>query len=270
MRSRSRPLAVGGREQGDDLPRPGRPGRRPRRCWPSRPPDVDLPGFVAYMANYWDLYWALEHEQRALRQAAHGPRPSMATRGAWGIALAGMYEMEGDMRRAAAYGDSARVAFEQQLTATPGGCAAPGAAGAGPGVHGPEGGGDPRGRSAAPRCRRSRTTRSRAPTSSTSSSGSTSWWGSRRRRWTCSSRCSGSLLPLARLAQDRPHLRPAPGQPAVRAVGERELAQLRPRCGHLVGTPTSALESTAEAGLILDLQRQGREVLVTDHEIALH
>jgi tetratricopeptide (TPR) repeat protein len=39
--------------------------------------------------------------------------------GTWGLALAGVYEVEHDRRRAAAYGDSARVAFEQQLKATP-------------------------------------------------------------------------------------------------------------------------------------------------------
>src|SRR5678816_4907845 len=33
----------------------------------------------------------------------------------------------------------------------------------------------------------------------------------------------GPLLPLARLAQDRPQLRPAPGQPALRAAGERDV-----------------------------------------------
>ena len=39
--------------------------------------------------------------------------------GSWGLALAGVYEVEGDRRRATAYGDSARVAFEQQLYAAP-------------------------------------------------------------------------------------------------------------------------------------------------------
>ena len=40
-------------------------------------------------------------------------------RGAWGIVLAGIYHMEGDARRTAAYADSARIAIEQQLTASP-------------------------------------------------------------------------------------------------------------------------------------------------------
>jgi tetratricopeptide (TPR) repeat protein len=82
------------------------------------PPDVDLPGFVAYMATYWDLYWALSSDQRALVKRLT-PTAFDGDRGTWALALAGVYEVEHDMRRAAAYGDSARVAFEQQLTATP-------------------------------------------------------------------------------------------------------------------------------------------------------
>ena len=82
------------------------------------PPDVDLPGFVAYMATYWDLYWALTSDQRALVKRLT-PTAFDGDRGTWALALAGVYEVEHDMQRAAAYGDSARVAFEQQLTATP-------------------------------------------------------------------------------------------------------------------------------------------------------
>ena len=74
--------------------------------------------FVAFMATYWDLYWVLGDEQRDLVKRL---RPSAfdGDGGTWGLALAGVYEIEGDMRRAAAYGDSARIALEQQLTASP-------------------------------------------------------------------------------------------------------------------------------------------------------
>ena len=82
------------------------------------PPDVDLPGFVAYMATFWDLYWPLDAEQRALVKRLT-PSAFDNDAGTWGLAVAGVYEVEGDPRRAAAYGDSARAAFEQQLTATP-------------------------------------------------------------------------------------------------------------------------------------------------------
>ena len=82
------------------------------------PAGTDLPGFVAYIANFWDLFWVLDDEQRALLKRL---RPSAFDNdaGAWGVTLAGLYASEGDRRRAAAYGDSARVAIEQQLTATP-------------------------------------------------------------------------------------------------------------------------------------------------------
>jgi serine/threonine-protein kinase len=82
------------------------------------PPGIDLPSFVAYVATYWDLYWVLSGEQRDLVKRL---RPSAfdGDAGTWGLALAGVYEVEGDMRRAAAYADSARIALEQQLTASP-------------------------------------------------------------------------------------------------------------------------------------------------------
>jgi serine/threonine protein kinase/tetratricopeptide (TPR) repeat protein len=82
------------------------------------PAEVDLPSFVAYMATYWDLYWPLDADQRALVKRLR-PAAFDGDGGTWGLALAGVYEIEGDRRRAAAYADSARAAFEQQLKATP-------------------------------------------------------------------------------------------------------------------------------------------------------
>jgi tetratricopeptide (TPR) repeat protein len=79
---------------------------------------VDLPTFVAYIATYWDLYWALAPEQRALVKRLT-PAAFDGNAATWGLALAGVCEVDGDMRRAAAYADSARIAIEQQLTATP-------------------------------------------------------------------------------------------------------------------------------------------------------
>ena len=82
------------------------------------PPNVDLPSFVAYMSTYWDLYWALDSDQRALAKRLT-PAAFDGDAAPWGLALAGVYEVDGDRRRAAAYGDSARAAIEQQLKATP-------------------------------------------------------------------------------------------------------------------------------------------------------
>ncbi|HEX6104189.1 MAG TPA: protein kinase [Gemmatimonadales bacterium] len=82
------------------------------------PAGVDEPTFVAFMSTFWDLYWPLTAEQRNLVKRL---RPSAfdGDEAAWGLALAGVYEVEGDMRRAAAYGDSAAVALEQHLDASP-------------------------------------------------------------------------------------------------------------------------------------------------------
>jgi Flp pilus assembly protein TadD len=89
------------------------------RAFLAQPPSgVDLPTFVAYFAAYWDLYWPLDADQRALVKRLT-PASFDGDAGSWGLALAGVYEMEGDRRRAAAYGDSARAAFEQQLYAAP-------------------------------------------------------------------------------------------------------------------------------------------------------
>ncbi|HEY9507473.1 MAG TPA: hypothetical protein VIQ27_15995, partial [Gemmatimonadales bacterium] len=82
------------------------------------PSGVDLPTFVAYVATYWDLYWALDADQRALVKRLT-PASFDGDAGSWGLALAGVYEVEGDRKRATAYGDSARAAFEQQLYAAP-------------------------------------------------------------------------------------------------------------------------------------------------------
>jgi serine/threonine-protein kinase len=85
----------------------------------AKPPEgMDLPFFVASIAAVYDTYWVLDDEQRALAKRLT-PSAFDGDGGTWGLALAGIYEMEGDRRRAAAYGDSARVAFEQQLTASP-------------------------------------------------------------------------------------------------------------------------------------------------------
>jgi eukaryotic-like serine/threonine-protein kinase len=91
---------------------------RARAVLAEPPPGIDLPTFVAFVGNFWDLYWALSQEQRDLLKRL---RPSAfdGDAGAWGVVLAGVYGMEGDTRRAAAYADSARIAIEQQLTAAP-------------------------------------------------------------------------------------------------------------------------------------------------------
>ena len=60
----------------------------------------------------------LDGDQRALVKRLT-PASFDGDAGSWGLALAGVYETEKDSRRAATYGDSARMAFEQQLYAAP-------------------------------------------------------------------------------------------------------------------------------------------------------
>jgi TolB-like protein/Tfp pilus assembly protein PilF len=82
------------------------------------PAGADQPSLVSFMTDYWDLYWPLSDEQRALLTRLT-PASFDGDAGVWGLGLAGVYEMQGDHRRAAAYADSARAGFEQQLLASP-------------------------------------------------------------------------------------------------------------------------------------------------------
>ena len=82
------------------------------------PPEVDPAGYVAYVANYYDMFWLLDDSQRALLYQL-GPSQFDDDRGSWGLALAGAYAQQGDGARARAYADSARAALETQIRATP-------------------------------------------------------------------------------------------------------------------------------------------------------
>ena len=79
---------------------------------------VDPAALVAYVSTYYDLFWLLNPSQRALLFRLT-PTSYDDDRGAWGLALAGGYSVEGDTRRVLAYTDSARVALEQQVRDNP-------------------------------------------------------------------------------------------------------------------------------------------------------
>ena len=81
-------------------------------------PGIEPASLVAYFATFYDLYWALDEEHAKLLLGL-GPEPFDGDRGAWGLALAGAYGLRGDQTRARAYADSARLAIEAQLRATP-------------------------------------------------------------------------------------------------------------------------------------------------------
>ena len=196
--------------------------RRP--CFNAAPKEVDPTALVAFVANYRDLVWVLDEAQQQLLLRLT-PSAFDDSRATWGIVLAQTYALQGNRAKARVYADSARLAFEQQLA------------------------GHTRG--------------SRSATSSSGSRWPT-WDRKRRRSGRASAAwrscpisrdaflgpyvqhqlariyllvgepekaldqleplAQDPVLPLARLAQDRPQLRPAPGQPALRAAGERALA----------------------------------------------
>jgi serine/threonine protein kinase/Tfp pilus assembly protein PilF len=81
-------------------------------------PRTDPTALVAYLGNYWDLYWVLDdaQQQQLLRLS---PAAFDEDRSSWGIVLAQTYHLRGDSLEARAYADSARVAVEHNLESAP-------------------------------------------------------------------------------------------------------------------------------------------------------
>jgi tetratricopeptide (TPR) repeat protein len=79
---------------------------------------VEPTALVAFLANYWDLYWVLTRPQQDLLLRLT-PRAFDDNRSAWGLALAETYALRGDQVRARAFADTARQEFEQVLKTTP-------------------------------------------------------------------------------------------------------------------------------------------------------
>jgi tetratricopeptide (TPR) repeat protein len=64
------------------------------------------------------MYWVLDDAQQ--RQVLAAPPSAFDDdRGSWGLVRAGLYQLRGDLRRTAAYADSARLALEGQTRAAP-------------------------------------------------------------------------------------------------------------------------------------------------------
>jgi serine/threonine protein kinase/tetratricopeptide (TPR) repeat protein len=80
--------------------------------------DADPGTLDAYLATYYDLDWALDSAgQRALEGLTAAAFDGNGAE--WGLARAQSYWHRGDLPRARAYADSARVAYEAQLKETP-------------------------------------------------------------------------------------------------------------------------------------------------------
>ncbi len=82
------------------------------------PPQVDRAALAAHFGNYWDLYWVLnDSEQRLLLTLS--PVPFGGDRAPWATVMTETYALRGDAAKSRVYADSARLAFEEVLRATP-------------------------------------------------------------------------------------------------------------------------------------------------------
>jgi len=91
---------------------------RGREVLSRTPPQLDDAVYIAGIATYWDLYWALTDDQQRLLLRLT-PEPFDNNRTPWALSLAGAYALRGDAAKARAYADSARTAFEEQLKISP-------------------------------------------------------------------------------------------------------------------------------------------------------
>jgi serine/threonine-protein kinase len=80
--------------------------------------EIESTALVAFMSNYWDLFWVLDDAQQQLLLRL--PAGAFADdRLVWGLALAETAALRGDTARARAYADSARLAGETQIREAP-------------------------------------------------------------------------------------------------------------------------------------------------------
>jgi serine/threonine-protein kinase len=82
------------------------------------PAEVEPTRLVAFVSSTWDLFWLLDDELQGLLLRL-SPGAFDDDRGAWALSLAATYALRGDPARARAYGDTARLWYEEKLRATP-------------------------------------------------------------------------------------------------------------------------------------------------------
>jgi serine/threonine protein kinase len=80
---------------------------------------IDQDAFLAYLGQFWDLYWVPEDAQQQ-QLLALPPSAFDNDRSAWGLVRAQTYWLRNNPAAARAYADSARLTLEEQLRATPG------------------------------------------------------------------------------------------------------------------------------------------------------
>jgi serine/threonine-protein kinase len=84
----------------------------------SAPPEIEPTRLVAFVAATWDLFWLLDDEQQRLLLRL-SPGAFDDERSGWALALAATHHLRGNVEQSRAYGDSARLALEALLLATP-------------------------------------------------------------------------------------------------------------------------------------------------------
>jgi len=82
------------------------------------PKEVEPTALVAYMANYNDLAWVLDEQQRELLLRLT-PSAFDDDRGTWALCLVQAYALKNDAANVRTLAEEARKAFEEQIHATP-------------------------------------------------------------------------------------------------------------------------------------------------------
>jgi serine/threonine protein kinase/tetratricopeptide (TPR) repeat protein len=82
------------------------------------PKEVEPTALVAFMANYYDLVWVLDEQQRELLLRLT-PSAFDGDRGFWRLCLAQGYALKADAASVRSHAEEARKAFEEQLRASP-------------------------------------------------------------------------------------------------------------------------------------------------------
>ncbi len=82
------------------------------------PREVDPAALVAFVAQYWDLVWALDEGERELLLSLT-PSAFDDDKGGWGLCLAQACALKGDAACVRNYAEEARKALEEQLRAAP-------------------------------------------------------------------------------------------------------------------------------------------------------
>ena len=80
--------------------------------------DVEPTALVAFVAQYWDLVWALDEGQRELLLRLT-PSAFDDDKGTWALCLAQAYALTGDTTKVNAYAEEARKAFVERVRTTP-------------------------------------------------------------------------------------------------------------------------------------------------------